>query len=109
MKSGIYKIVNKINGKFYIGSSVNIKHRWYMHKFELTKGTHHNPHLQNAWDKYGEENFVFSILFETKKEFLLEKEQELLDMTKCYNRHIGYNIGKIAGAAFMGLFISTLI
>jgi group I intron endonuclease len=102
MKSGIYKIANKANGKFYIGSSVNISNRWYVHKYELMKGIHHNPYLQNAWDKYGEENFVFSILIETKKELLLEKEQGLLDLTKCYNRNIGYNIGKIAGAAFLG-------
>lgn len=102
MKSGIYKITNKINGKFYIGSSVDVKRRWYMHKFDLRKGKHHSPYLQNAWDKHGEENFVFSVLFETKKELLVEKEQELLDMTKCYNREIGYNIGKVAGAAFTG-------
>ena len=37
MNSGIYKIVNKVTSKFYIGSSVNFKRRWYMHKFELKR------------------------------------------------------------------------
>lgn len=30
--SGVYKITNKITGDFYIGSSKNIKRRWYSHK-----------------------------------------------------------------------------
>ena len=30
--SAVYKITNKINGKFYIGSSTNIKQRWNSHK-----------------------------------------------------------------------------
>jgi hypothetical protein len=42
--SGIYKIINKINNKYYVGSSKHI-----------------NPHLQNAWNKYGQNNFDFVI------------------------------------------------
>lgn len=102
MNSGIYKITNKVTGKFYIGSSVDIKWRWYTHKYELSKGTHSNKYLQRAWDKYGEESFEFSIVLSTERETLVLKEQEIIDETKCYQREVGYNIGRIADAPFLG-------
>lgn len=45
---GIYKIENKVNGKVYIGQSIDIKIRWYNHRKELNGNRHHNEHLQNA-------------------------------------------------------------
>ena len=63
--SGIYKIVNKVNGKYYIGSSANIygipHGRWYQHKMHLRGNWHYNNHLQSAWKKYGESSFDFVI------------------------------------------------
>ena len=61
-KCEVYKITNKINGKFYIGSSINITDRELRHKSDLSCGTHHSKHLQRAYDKYGKENFKFEIL-----------------------------------------------
>mgnify|MGYP003653975226 CR=1 FL=1 len=98
MTCGIYKITNKQNKKFYIGSSVNIETRWYAHKSYLRRNIHSNSHLQNAWNKYGEDNFIFSILIETEKESLLDKEQEFIDETKCCDKNIGYNKALIAGS-----------
>jgi group I intron endonuclease len=46
----------------YVGSAVNIRKRWLRHKLELKKQRHFNCHLQNAWNKYGEKNFVFEVL-----------------------------------------------
>jgi len=57
-KSGIYKIINIINNRLYIGSSVNIRRRWLEHKRLLSKGKHENNLLQNSWDKHGENCFV---------------------------------------------------
>ncbi len=89
MVSGIYKIRNTKNGKFYIGSARNIKHRWHDHKRNLNNKTHSNIKLQLAWNKYGKENFEFDILEECKTEHLLKLEQVLLDMWAgkqwCYN------------------------
>ena len=51
-KRGIYKILNKIDGKFYLGSSKDIEHRWIDHIRELRKNNHHNDYLQHAWNKY---------------------------------------------------------
>lgn len=102
MTCGIYKITNKQNGKFYIGSSVNIEMRWYAHKSYLRRSVHSNPHLQNAWNKYGEDSFIFSILVETEEDSLLDKEQELIDETKCCDKNVGYNKALIAGSPMKG-------
>lgn len=71
---GIYKITNKINGKTYIGQSVNIKQRWAEHKANLRNNKHENPYLQNAWNKYGENNFTFKVIEECEQSELDDKE-----------------------------------
>lgn len=45
---GVYKIINTINGKIYIGSSKDIDRRWSEHVRALELNAHINPHLQNA-------------------------------------------------------------
>lgn len=67
MTCGIYKITNKINGKIYIGQSINIEQRWLKHKFkyEDPKGYFHK-----AVRKYGTESFIFEIVVECPKEHL---------------------------------------
>ena len=67
---GIYCIRNKINGKFYIGSSINCYKRIKSHHFARLKAqTHTNPHLQASFNKYGKlafEAFVVEECFSTK-------------------------------------------
>ena len=62
-KHGIYKITNTQNEMVYIGQTSQrfIKRYWH-HKWKLADGTHDNKHLQNAWNKYGESSFEFSIV-----------------------------------------------
>lgn len=43
---GIYKIENKVNGKVYVGQSIDINTRWKCHISYLNSGIHHNKHLQ---------------------------------------------------------------
>ncbi len=93
---GIYKIVNRVNGKYYVGSSNNIFHRVeYRHKRALRENTHWNSHLQWAWNKYGEVAFDFIVVeeFRTPKTYreLWNEEQKWLDIArkephKCYNQ-----------------------
>lgn len=60
---GIYGIRNKLNGKVYVGKTqMNFGDRRDCHFATLRGGYHINPHLQKAWDKYGEENFEFVVL-----------------------------------------------
>jgi group I intron endonuclease len=59
---GVYFISNNLNNDLYIGSSRNIKNRFYNHKSSLRNNRHKNKHLQNAWNLYGEENFTFKVV-----------------------------------------------
>lgn len=92
---GIYKIENIINHKCYIGQSINIKRRWEIHKSELKNNRHYNKYLQKAWNKYGENSFLFSVIEECSKLELNEKEQYYI---KKYNSYAnkknskGYNL-----------------
>lgn len=61
-ESGIYKIVNLVNGKMYIGSAVNFKRRKSQHMAKLRHNKHHNIYLQRAFNKYGEKSFIFEII-----------------------------------------------
>jgi len=76
--SGIYSILHNASGKIYIGSSINIKQRWNAHRSALNRGKHSNPHLQNAWSKYGKDAFTFSILEEVTTDNLEIKENEYI-------------------------------
>lgn len=76
---GIYGIINLINDKKYIGSSINIRHRFITHKCYLRKNIHSNKHLQSAWNKYGEENFKFELIEECEEDKLIEREQYWID------------------------------
>jgi len=96
--SGIYQIRCNTNGKIYIGSAVNMLARWAYHRRSLLRGVHKNQHLQQAWNKYGEENFEFTVLEYVKRAFLLRAEQEWIDKSQCTDRKSGFNIYPIAGS-----------
>lgn len=90
--SGIYAITNQVNGKVYIGKSISIGRRWKEHKYELRYNKHCNEYLQNAWNKYGEENFSFEIVEECDEHVLPLKEVEWINTFGTFNRDIGYNL-----------------
>ena len=81
-KSGIYKITNITNGKFYIGSSVNIYNRKHTHITHLNKNIHHNQHLQNSYNKYGKDEFLFEVVEYCNKEKLFKREQYFINNLK---------------------------
>jgi len=97
MHCGIYKILNKENGMFYLGRSKNIKKRWSRHKYELSNNRHHSKHLQRAWNKYGENNFVLEIIETTLEKDLIKKEKYYLKKLKPWKNNIGYNLSKLSG------------
>lgn len=78
-RPGVYRIVNKVNGKAYTGSSVNVGNRFTQHLSDLRKGCHKNPKLQASWNKYGEDNFRFEPIFFCLRHEVLLQEQVLLD------------------------------
>ena len=81
---GIYKSENKINGKCYVGQSIDIQNRWNIHKTHLKNNYHHNIYLQRAWNKYGEDNFKFEILELCLEDELDSKEIEWIDRLRSY-------------------------
>ena len=90
--SGIYCIENLVNGKKYVGLTNDIARRKREHFGLLRKGEHENQHLQNAWDKYHEENFVFYILEECSINMLDEKEKYYIAKFHSDDDRYGYNI-----------------
>ena len=91
-KPGIYQIYNKCNNKRYIGSTLNISRRWSQHLHLLRNGKHHSKHLQSAWNKYGEESFVFECLEYCEPDCLLSMEHKYIVEYKATDRECGYNI-----------------
>lgn len=102
---GVYKIRNKVNGKYYIGSSDNIlgtSGRWMEHINRLKSNKHDNSYLQRSWNKHGAQTFEFSILEEVPKNTLLEIEQRYLDLAKMDGKRC-YNLSFLAsGGGFTG-------
>lgn len=96
--SGIYAIVNKVNGKRYVGSAVDLKRRWRRHRWLLTRGEHHSKKLQHAWDKHGSESFSFVILESVVDlRALTDREQFWIDSHQTVGKN-GYNICPTAGS-----------
>lgn len=91
LKSRIYKIVNTINNKIYIGQTVNFIKRKSEHFVKLSKSIHVNSYLQNTYNKYGVDAFIFKIIEECEINILTEREQFYIDSLKPE-----YNICKIA-------------
>lgn len=86
MKAGVYIIENKVNGKFYIGSSVHVARRFKSHRHALKNHLKSPPKLQGAWDKYGAEAFVMRQIVACRAEDVLMYEQLLIDgMNPYYN------------------------
>lgn len=91
----IYRITNLVNGKRYIGQTVNIKKRFHDHQNYSS-----NTHLKNSITKYGLENFKFEVLFEVssktqadKLEIALIAKYDLTNPMNGYNKDSGGSHG----------------
>lgn len=89
---GIYMIKNIVNGKVYIGQSVDIYTRWYNHKRDLSNGVHYNTHLQKSWNKYGESSFEFSIIKTCDQNDLDLLEVKYISLYNSCDSKFGYNM-----------------
>ncbi len=90
---GIYCIENLINGKKYIGQSVDINRRIQYHKCYLNKNKDTAGLIQKAWNKYGEENFVFWLVDICDVDILDETEIYYIKLFRSHKSEWGYNIG----------------
>ena len=99
MESGIYRITNLINNKQYIGQSCDIYQRFCQHKSDLRSNRHSNKHLQNSWNKHGENNFLFEIVVLCDTADLCNKENYYLSLI---DSNLRFNVGEIAEVPFRG-------
>jgi group I intron endonuclease len=83
------------NGKFYIGSSLDVAHRVGRHLAMLRRARHENPKLQNCFNKYGEAAFVFELLEEAGESEIYHVEQKWID--KYWGSYLLMNLQQIAG------------
>ena len=81
--AGVFQIKNTANGKVLLGSSLNLAGPLNAHRFMLGSGHHQNKTLQQEWNDYGADQFVFEILEEVKvtpdPNFNLDDELTLLE------------------------------
>jgi group I intron endonuclease len=88
----IYCLRNLTNGKIYVGSTTKPKWRKRQHFSDLRNQRHYNTHLQNAFSKYGERNFVWEVVEEVAVSNLADAEKKWIKQTKATDRQRGYNL-----------------
>lgn len=92
--SGVYVIANLASEKLYIGSSAKLRNRLTTHIWLLRNGRHKNAHLQAAWNKYGEDAFMFAPLQYAAVENLEAVEQGMIDKY----RDVAYNLREVSSS-----------
>ena len=90
MTGYIYKIVNLINGKVYVGKTTKtIQERFRDHILDSKRDRCKNRPLYRAFNKYGIENFSIEMIEEAPLEKLSEKEIYWIGYYHSYKE--GYN------------------
>ena len=118
-RGGIYAIVNTQNGNRYVGQTYWFKKRWIQHLQLLRRGAHHNPHLQNSFNIYGESSFKFVVLeivsnitrlTEMEQKWIDELKPEyniIIDVTEGFSHAlrnsfpVGFDVYQIPGESFI--------
>ncbi len=81
--AGVFQVKNTVNGKVLLGSSLNLEGPLNAHRFQLSIGSHRNKKLQQEWNEFGPDAFVFEILevveIENDPKFDLSDELTLLE------------------------------
>ncbi len=91
---GVYKIENLLNGKVYVGKTVNFRKRYVSYKSSYFNNTPRqiNSYFRNAIDKTKPENFTFSVLEFCGVELMAEKELFWMVELESTNLEKGYNL-----------------
>ena len=76
---GVYLIMSDRDPRLYVGSSIDLRHRWEKHLGRLRRGRHKNSGLQRAWDEHGPSALCVVVLAHASAEHVLTTEQLFLD------------------------------
>jgi group I intron endonuclease len=96
--AGVYQISFSDNGRKYIGSASNLNDRKSEHLFHLKRNQHTNKHLQNAFNKHGEQKLMFDVVLVCDKQNRFLYEQMIIDYLtpeRLYNKI--YKVGDNPG------------
>ena len=99
MKGVIYKVTNKINGKIYIGQTINFKKRQQSHILHALRYNSETL-FHRAIRKYGIDNFEWKIVYTCEldkinnEESILDKmeKQLILENNSYFENGLGYNM-----------------
>lgn len=106
-KEGIYKITCKENNRVYIGRSIDIDNRLKNHKYSLRAGRHTNKKLQDDFNKFGEDAFLFEVEKYTGVPLdTLYYESYYAEKYNVFND--GYNKGKLSKSTSIKRIIDNL-
>ncbi len=100
MKAYVYIIKNLVNNKVYVGSTKSPKKRKYSHFYELRRNNHGSPHLQAAFNQYGEDKFAFYITEECELEDRKVREIYHISQNNSHLPEFGYNTYEPNGENF---------
>ena len=90
MRGFIYKITNKVNGKSYIGQTIqSVKERFYQHCATKCSQAILNMVIHKAITKYGKSNFTIEVIEEVESANLNDRERYWIKYYDSYNN--GYN------------------
>ncbi len=92
MTNEIYKITNKVNGKIYIGLTIQGTRVRYLHHLYEARSNSTFP-IHRAIRKYGEENFEVEVIVSVEaQEELKLLEKAYIQEYKANDRKFGYNM-----------------
>lgn len=78
--SGVIYCIRQLSvDRWYVGQTTRLADRKQTHLRTLGRGIHHNRHLQRAWNKNGENDFVFEVLIVCPVWALNDLEQAYLE------------------------------
>ena len=101
MTQGVYEFENQHDGMAYTGGSIDIERRQKDHIRALRRRVHHCIYFQRAWDKHGEDAFVFRVIEIIEDvDMLLAAEQKRMDKRRAQGK--SYNMALFAGAPMRG-------
>ena len=92
-QTGIYGIYCAANGKWYVGQAANIRRRNQEELRDLNAGKSHKAHLQNAWNLYGPDAFVWLTLEVCDLEELDQKETHWVEQLDSFRSGFNKTLG----------------